>query len=149
MENRDIMMGLKKLHVNSGHCSVDDMYRMLKLGKARTRALQLCNKFRCSECERHQAPKISRTVKPKSTTHFGEKLGFDVIEMQLSDGTKISGLNMLDVHTTFQVVWPMFKEAHLLTSEDLLVAYELRWAHLGATPGECTVRCRTSLSCAL
>ena len=116
MENRDIMMGLKKLHVNSGHCSVDDMYRMLKLGKARTRALQLCKKFRCAECERHQAPKISRNVKPKSTTHFGEKLGFDVIEMQLNDGTKISGLNMLDVHTTFQVVWPLFKDCLLYTS---------------------------------
>ena len=95
MENRNTMMGLKKLHVNSGHCSVDDTYRMWKLGKARTRALQLCKKFRCAECDRHQAPKISRTVKPKSTTHFGEKLGFDVIEMQLSDGAKICGLNML------------------------------------------------------
>ena len=77
---------------------------MLKIGKARAKELELCKEFRCPECESHVAPKISRTSKPKNTTHFGERVGFGLIELELSCGTKVTGVNMVDSHTSFQIV---------------------------------------------
>lgn len=104
MKNREVMEGLRKLHVNCGHASKGDMLRMLKCGKARARALALCREFKCRQCDEHAAPKISRSVKPRNTTHFGERVGFDLVDLELCDGTKITGLNMVDTHTTLQIM---------------------------------------------
>ena len=61
-------------------------------------------------------------------------MGFDLIEVELSDGEKVSGLNIVDIHTGFQVVWAIRKPSAQVKSMDLLVAFEMAWGHWAQYP---------------
>ena len=52
MSDHDLDAGLMKLHVNMGHAPRNEMVKLLRLGKARARAIDRCKKFVCDECER-------------------------------------------------------------------------------------------------
>ncbi len=106
MCDRDIDAGLRKLHLNMSHAPVSEMMKMLKLGKARSRAFSRCKEFSCDECQRLAPPRIQRPVKLPRTTSFGQVLGIDLFEVRLSDGSRVTGVNMIDAFTSFQVVWP-------------------------------------------
>ena len=41
VSDKDIQLGLWRLHVNTGHGSKEEMLRSLRLGKARSRAIKL------------------------------------------------------------------------------------------------------------
>ena len=134
MSDHDIDVGLMKLHVNMGHAPPSEMAKLLRLGKARARAIDRCMKFTCDECERIREPRISRGVKLRRTREFGEALGMDLIEMALSDNSKITGVNMVDEYTSFQVVWPINCPMAQVTSEDVLLAFELGWSSWAGDP---------------
>lgn len=131
MTDQDIIDGLKKLHEAMGHAPKQDMLRALRLGHARARAIKLCREFDCPECPRHARPQLHRTVQPRRTTHFGEEVGLDLLEVTIDEGdgrtTGVAGLNIVDSHTGVQVVWPIKKTLAAVTSEDVLTALELAW----------------------
>ena len=80
ISDEDIKLGLKHVHENLGHRTKDELCRMLRLGKARERALQLAKEFKCDECERHKGPRLSRSVKVRRTHRFNEEVMLDLIE---------------------------------------------------------------------
>ncbi len=54
----------------------------------------------------------------------------DLIEIRLACGKKVGALNIIDSHTGFQVVWPIQgKRANQITSNDVLLHYEMAWSH--------------------
>ena len=134
MEDSEIEEGLKRLHEGLGHAPRETMLRMLKMGNARCRALDACRRFVCADCPRHAGPKLHRRVRPKYTTHFGEEVCGDLLEVRLADGEKIAALNLVDRHTGFQICWPLFKPMSQVTSEDARLALELSWASWADLP---------------
>lgn len=138
MTDDDIIAGLKKLHEGMGHASRDDMLRALRLGRARGRAVRLCRTFQCPECPRQVRPRVPKVTQPRRTTHFAQELGMDLIEIALKEHSgrtvPIAGLNMVDAHTGFQIVWPIRKALSSFLAEDVLTAFELGWASWGKIP---------------
>jgi hypothetical protein len=90
----DVTLGLRRLHVNMGHARQDDMMRVLRLGKARSKALEACRNFFCPECAHQTAPRIQRTSKPRRTSFFGEEVAIDLLEVLLPDRTPVTGVIM-------------------------------------------------------
>ena len=103
LSDDDIDSGLMKLHLNMSHAPKTEMLKMLRIGKARSRALQRCQQFECSECQRLVPPRIQRPVKLPRTSSFNQILGIDLLEVKLTDGSRITGVNMTDEYTSFLV----------------------------------------------
>ena len=125
----DIDQGLWKLHVNMGHASKGDMLKMMNIGNGCERAKQRCRHFECDECARHKAPRVQRSSKVRSTKAFRDRLGLDLIEVELTCGAKIGCLNIVDHHTRFQIVWPLPVPMCEISSGDVMVAFEQAWGH--------------------
>ena len=139
ISDHDLDIGLMKLHVNMGHAPPTEMAKLLRLGKARARAIDRCRTFTCDECERIKEPRVSRPVKMRRTREFGQVLGLDLIELALADESRITGVNMVDEYTSYQVVWPINSPMSSITSEDVLLTYELGWASWADDPTEFAV----------
>ena len=60
----------------------------------------------------------------------------DLVEVTLADDSTIAGINMVDEHISFQIVWPINSAMANVTSEDVLLAYELGWASWANDPLE-------------
>ena len=49
--------------------------------------------------------------------------------------SQVAELNMVDAHTGVQVVWPIRKPLASVTSDDVLIVFELGWGSWGPPPG--------------
>ena len=70
----------------------------------------------------------------RDTTHFNQRVGVDLFETELADGVKITGVNILELHTTMQMVGVLNKPMRRVTAEDVLVSFENTWSGWALTP---------------
>ena len=78
-EDEQIVISLKRLRQNLGHCSRDDMVRILINGKATERAIKLAREeFRCDVCDSLKKP---GTTRPATATR--QRRPFQSIMMDL------------------------------------------------------------------
>ena len=76
-----IESALRRLHVNLGHCSTNELVRILKHSGATETAITLARQFSCDVCrEKHQTDEC-RPASPTEVTVFNERLGVDQFEI--------------------------------------------------------------------
>ena len=93
MPDADIQERLFRLHENLGHADRGDMLRMLRLGRAPERAVELCKTFSRHECPCHEYPRLHRTIAPKHTTQFNEEASLELFEVTHTCGRRIKRIN--------------------------------------------------------
>ena len=81
----------------------------LRLGGAGPALVQAAEQLVCRTCGRSTKAKLPRVAKPVVALDFGEVLAIDVIWLEAADseGADIPALNIVDVASTYQVLFPM------------------------------------------
>ena len=99
---------LRRLHVNLGHCSKNEMVRILKHSGATEAAITLARQFSCDVCRENTRPTSARPASPTGVTIFNERLGVDQFEIPgLRHLEKRKMLNIVDHGSGFQMVIPL------------------------------------------
>ena len=107
---------VSKLHVNTGHSSVEQMLRLAHRCKASDSIVQAIRDFKCSVCEELKIPPSRRTATISHTDVPNEIVGLDMVQVELkrenSSGEmveiKFNVLTCVDLATDFcqQVIVP-------------------------------------------
>ena len=99
---------LRRLHVNLGHCSTNELVRILKHSGATEAAITLARQFSCDVCRENTRPTSARPASPTEVTIFNERLGVDQFEIRgLHHLEKRKMLNIVDHGSGFQMVIPL------------------------------------------
>ena len=99
---------LRRLHVNLGHCSTNELVRILKHSGATEAAITLARQFSCDVCRENTRPTSARPASPTEVTIFNERLGVDQFEIPgLRHLEKRKMLNIVDHGSGFQMVIPL------------------------------------------
>ncbi|CAK9106407.1 unnamed protein product, partial [Durusdinium trenchii] len=122
---------VRKMHVNLGHASMEDMLRILKHHGARSEVLELVKSFQCDVCEARRQPKaVKDSTVPKDLSplrYIG--LGVKWLPTWKKD-MQFKALNIVCRASGLQQVYP-FKETE--TSE-LLVRLYRNWTRAYGRP---------------
>ena len=104
----------------------------LRLGGANEAMVRAAEQLVCRTCNRSTKAKPPRVAKPVVALDFGEVVAIDVIWLEAADssGADIPALNMVDVATTYQVVYPLEGGR----SEDAAKAFMAGWVHWAGPP---------------
>ncbi|CAE7268762.1 GIP, partial [Symbiodinium sp. CCMP2456] len=123
---------LKRLHQNLGHPPNRELIRHLRIGGAGPALVQAAEQLVCRTCNRSTKAKLPRVAKPVVALDFGEVLSIDVIWLEAADseGADIPALNMVDVASTYQVVYPLAGTK----SEDAVKAFMNGWVSWAGAP---------------
>ena len=107
---RKVELAIKKLHVNLGHASRDDMMRILKHHQAAAEVLELVKGFECSICQARVAPKAVKDSAPPRDMAPLRYIGLDVKQLpSWKKGEKIKALNIVCRMSGLQQMYP-FRE---------------------------------------
>ena len=72
---------LRRLHVNLGHSSTNELVRILKHSGATEAAIASARQFSCDVCHENTRPTSARPANPTEVTIFNERLGVDQFEI--------------------------------------------------------------------
>eukprot|EP00438_Fugacium_kawagutii_P025213 Skav222622 [mRNA] locus=scaffold4205:86469:93548:+ [translate_table: standard] len=128
---RKLENAIRKLHVNLGHASGEDMHRILKHHGAQAPVLELVKAFSCDLCKSRQAPKATRdSAPPKDITPL-RYVGLDVKWLPgWKKGEKIKALNMVCCSSGLQQMFP-FREQE---SSELVARLYRNWTKAFGRP---------------
>ena len=128
--DEELLQVLLKLHKNLGHCSPQELTRVLKHGQASQRALELVSKLHCQFCEARKAPAVPNPAQVSSvTTVFNHKIGIDVKNLNgWRANQKVKGLNIVDYASNFQLMVPFFETETSTLLRRLLSERWIAWA---------------------
>ena len=119
---------LRRLHVNLGHCSTNELVRILKHSGATEAAITLARQFSCDVCRENTRPTSARPASPTEVTIFNERLGVDQFGIPgLRHLEKRKMLNIVDHGSGFQMVIPL-KSDDSMGIRQAYVAGWKRWA---------------------
>ena len=124
---------LKKLHRNMGHAPPSTLKRMLRRWGVVKRIIEAVDALQCSVCnqvKRHDYPGKSSHI---HSTLFNENVFIDELEVQLSDGTSVLALMVLDDASSFRVVMPVSGK-RTVTAERCKTAYTYGWLNWAGPP---------------
>ena len=128
---RKVELAIKKLHVNLGHASRDDMMRILKHHQASAEVLELVKGFECSVCQARVAPKAVKDSAPPRDMAPLRYIGLDVKQLpSWKKGEKIKALNIVCRMSGLQQMYP-FREHE--SSEVIARLYRL-WTRAYGRP---------------
>ena len=128
---RKVELAIKKLHVNLGHASRDDMMRILKHHQASAEVLELVKGFECSICQARVAPKAVKDSAPPRDMAPLRYIGLDVKQLpSWKKGEKIKALNIVCRMSGLQQMYP-FREHE--SSEVIARLYRL-WTRAYGRP---------------
>ena len=124
-ENRKkVEMAIRKLHINLGHASRDDMLRILKHHQAAPEVLELVKGFECSICQARVAPKAVKDSAPPRDMAPLRYIGLDVKQLpSWKKGEKIKALNICCRMSGLQQMYP-FREQE---NSDLIARLYRLW----------------------
>ena len=108
---RKVEMAIRKMHVNLGHASREDMMRILKHHQAAPEVLELVKGFECSICQARTAPKAVKDSAPPRDMAPLRYIGLDVKQLpSWKKGEKIKALNICCRMSGLQQMYP-FRES--------------------------------------
>ena len=120
----ELKLSIKKLHVNTGHSSPEDMARHLRLAGASETAIATAKSLRCARCEENRVPKPARPSHlPVEDLQFNETVQGDPFEIHDTHGRPFWFAFHIDVATGHGVASLM--DSH--TSEGYWNAYSRGW----------------------
>ena len=96
-----------QLHVNLGHPSNDALARAIRLSGGSDDAIQAALKVRCTVCERLTEPSPVPAASLRRWTEFGQCVALDLFMFADITGENGPFLNMLDMASHYQVVFPV------------------------------------------
>ena len=128
---RKVELAIKKLHVNLGHASRDDMMRILKHHQAAPEVLELVKGFECSICQARTAPKAVKDSAPPRDMAPLRYIGLDVKQLPAwKKGEKIKALNICCRMSGLQQMYP-FRE---IENSDLIARLYRMWTRSYGRP---------------
>ena len=100
---------LRRVHQNLGHPTNRELVRHLRIGGANAALIQGAQQLRCRTCDRSTRARPHKVAKPVTALDFNEVVAIDIIWLEAADseGAGIPALNMVDVASTYQVVYPV------------------------------------------
>ena len=120
---RKVELALRKLHINLGHASRDDMMRILKHHQASAEVLELVKGFECSICQARVEPKAVKDSAPPRDMAPLRYIGLDVKQLpSWKKGEKVKALNICCRMSGLQQMYP-FREQE--SSEVIVRLYRL------------------------
>ena len=126
-----VLNAVRKMHINLGHASTDDMVRILKHHGARPEVLELVRSYQCDLCESRRPPKAVReSAVPRDLAPL-RYIGFDVKWLPTwKRDMSIKAVNIVCRATGFQQMYP-FRETE---NSDLLVRLYRHWTRSFGRP---------------
>ncbi|CAK0841380.1 unnamed protein product, partial [Prorocentrum cordatum] len=121
---------LKRLHVNLGHPTNEDLGRSLRLKGAKSATVQAVKGLICGVCRSQQRPSARRPAHLHFVQDFGDDVGFDCFELKDVDGKSYWYFSIVDLATTFHVATLI--DCH--TSQEFAAAFERCWASWAGVP---------------
>ena len=106
-EDTNLRKIVSQLHVNLGHPSNDALARDIRLSGGSDDAIQAAFKVRCTLCERLTEPSPVRAGSLRRWTEFGQCVALDLFMFADITGENGLFLNMLDMASHHQVVFPV------------------------------------------
>ena len=133
---RRVEAAIKKMHVNLGHASNDDLFRILKHHGASAEVLELVRAFKCDVCEAHKAPKAVKESAPPRDLAPLRYIGLDVKWLPTwKKDYKIKALNIVCRASGLQQMYP-FRENEQECSELIARLYRM-WTRSFGRPKFC------------
>ncbi|CAK0817731.1 unnamed protein product, partial [Prorocentrum cordatum] len=121
---------LKRLHVNLGHPSNEDLGCSLRFEGAKSAAVQAVEGLICGVHRSQQRPSARRPAHLHFVQDFGDDVGFDCFELKDVDGKSYLYFSIVDLATTFHVATLIGRH----TSQDFATAFERCWASWAGVP---------------
>ncbi|CAK0887145.1 unnamed protein product [Prorocentrum cordatum] len=121
---------LKRLHVNLGHPSNEDLGRSLRLKGAKSATVQAVKGLICGVCRSQQRPSARRPAHLHFVQNFGDDVGFDCFELKDVDGKSYWYSSIVDLATTFHVATLIGRH----TSQEFAAAFERCWVSWAGVP---------------
>ena len=121
---------LKRLHVNLGHPSNEDLGRSLRLKGAKSATVEAVKGLICGVCRSQQRPSARRPAHLHFVQDFGDDVGFDCFELKDVDGKSYWYFSIIDLATTFHVATLIGRH----TSQEFAMAFERCWASWAGVP---------------
>ena len=106
-EDANLRKIVAQLHVNLGHPSNDALARAIRLSGGSDDAIQAALKVRCTVCERLTEPSPVPAASLRRWTEFGQCVALDLFMFADITGENGLFLNMLDMASHHQVVFPV------------------------------------------
>ena len=133
---RRVEKAIRKMHVNLGHASVDDLHRILKHHGASSEVLELVKAFSCDVCNAHKAPKAVKDSAPPRDLAPLRYVGLDVKWLPTwKKDYKIKALNIVCRSSGLQQMYP-FREKEAECSELIARLYRM-WTRSFGRPKFC------------
>ena len=106
-EDANLRKIVAQLHVNLGHPSNDALALAIRLSGGSDDAIQAAFKVRCTVCERLTEPSPVPAASLRRWTEFGQCVALDLFMFADITGEHGLFLNMLDMASHYQVVFPV------------------------------------------
>ena len=120
----ELLTALRKLHINTGHATNEDMRRCIRLAGGSELAQDAVKHLRCSTCARLARPKLQRPSRlPREAAEFHGQVCLGLFDVKDSAGHRFWMMAILDQFTSYTTV-VLVKEHH---SEKLWKAYFKGW----------------------
>ena len=108
---------LRKLHLNLGHPTAASLKRRLRTVGVSQHVLDAVDSIACRHCQELRRPATSRTATLTTSTEFNQNVFVDEFEVELSDGTKVLSMMILDDASSFRVAIPTANFSSISGSE--------------------------------
>ena len=122
-EDTNLRKIVSQLHVNLGHPSNDALARAIRLSGGSDDAIQAAFKVRCTLCERLTEPSPVRAGSLRRWTEFGQCVALDLFMFADITGENGLFLNMLDMASHHQVVFPVADKNPLTVFNGFLLGW--------------------------
>ena len=108
---------LRKLHLNLGHPTAASLKRRLRTYGVSQHVLDAVDSIACGRCQELRRPTTTRTATLTTSTEFNQNVFVDEFEVELSDGTKVLSMMILDDASSFRVAIPTANLSSISGSE--------------------------------
>ena len=133
---RRVETAIRKMHVNLGHASTDDLHRILRHHGASAEVLELVKAFKCDVCDAHRAPKAVKESAPPRDLAPLRYISLDVKWLPTwKKDYKIKALNVVCRSSGLQQVYP-FRENEQECSQLIARLYR-NWTRSFGRPKFC------------
>ena len=128
---RQVERAIRKMHINLGHASTEDMIRILRHHHAQPQVLEMVRAFQCDLCSARQMPKAVRDSAPPRDLAPLRYIGLDVKWLPTwKKDYKIKAVNIVCRASGLQQIFP-FRETE--TSEVIARLYR-QWTRAFGRP---------------
>ena len=127
---------LRKLHLNLGHPTAASLKRRLRTYGVSQHVLDAVDSIACRHCQELRRPATTRTATLTTSTEFNHNVFVDEFEVELSDGTKVLSMMILDDASSFRVAIPTANFSSISGSESKCCLHQGGFLWAGA-PQNC------------